>query len=97
MVRLSLLKCALILSLTIASLICILVLRAVIYFSIPPDLISCDRSDDHKPISDERPVLQRFTEALKFRTITKAPQLYDKNEIQAFIQFLNRSESLTQN
>ena len=93
MVRFSLWKCALILSLTIASLICVLILRAVIFFSIPPDLIICEKSEDHKPITGERLVLQRFIEALKFRTITKAPQLYDRKEIQAFIQFLNRSES----
>lgn len=93
MVRLSLSKCALIFILIIASLISVLVLRAVLYFSIPPDLISCENIEDHKPITGERPVVQRLIQALRYRTITKAPQLYDSNEIKAFIQFLNRSES----
>jgi len=92
MVRLSIFKCAIISSLAISSLIAILVLRAVLYFSVPPELISCENIKEHQPITDERKVVDRFIQALKFETITKSPKVYDKNQILRFIDFLKQSK-----
>ncbi|CAG2101190.1 unnamed protein product [Medioppia subpectinata] len=91
MAKLLLTKCALIVAGIGATLMAILVLRTTLYFSIPQELINCENIDEHKPITDERHVVDRFIQALRFKTITKAPQDYDSHQIQLFIEFLNRS------
>lgn len=91
MVRLSIIKCAVISSLTISILIAIIVLRTVLYFSIPSELELCENIKGHQPITNERKLVNRFVESIKFMTITKSPKNYDRVEILRFIEFLKGS------
>jgi hypothetical protein len=92
MVRLSIIKCAIISSLAISSLITILVLRALIYFSKPPELTQCEYMKEHQSITNERKIVDRFVQSLKIPTITKSPKVYNRTQILSFIDFLKQSE-----
>lgn len=46
----------------------------------------------HKAITAERGIVQRFQQALRFKTITKAPRDYSPNETLRFIHFLQTSK-----
>ena len=92
MAKLFLTKCALIAGGLATALIVIVLLRTALYFPVPQELINCEHIDEHKPITDgERQVVDRFIQALRLQTITKAPHDYDDKQIQLFIEFLNRS------
>ena len=46
----------------------------------------------HRAITADRGIFERFQQALRFRTITKAPKNYSANETLQFIQFLKQSK-----
>lgn len=49
-------------------------------------------SAGHKAITADSGIVQRFQQALRFRTITKAPKDYNPNETHRFIHFLQTSK-----
>jgi hypothetical protein len=92
MVRISIIKCVIISSLAISSLITILMLRALIYFSKPLESTQCEYMKEHKSITNERKIVDRFVQSLKIPTITKSPKVYNRTQILSFIDFLKQSE-----
>lgn len=63
----------------------ILFFRAEVYFSKPKDETFCNQT--HTPIQGDE-LIERFSQALKFKTITQDTQKYETSEREKFAQFL---------
>ncbi|XP_054161252.1 N-fatty-acyl-amino acid synthase/hydrolase PM20D1-like [Oppia nitens] len=92
MVKLTIATGAQLVTVAIGLLGLIIILRAVIFFPTPPDPVDCRQQSNHTSIDNtDGRLVNRFIRALRFRTITRAPQVYDSQEIKLFIEFLNKS------
>lgn len=85
---------AILLALTILSTVC--VYRAIFIFKKPIQPIECASDLSHVPINEQtRPgVIDRFSRAIQFRTITSGTRKYDALELERLIQFLYDSRYL---
>ena len=55
------------------------------------DVLSGSSQNNHKAITAQRGVFERFQQALHYRTVTRAPKNYSANETLEFINFLKTS------
>jgi carboxypeptidase PM20D1 len=62
--------------------------RALVYFPKPQPEEDCRKSTTHETIDDKRGVIRRFSEALRFKTITTGKNSYNKDELIRFVSFL---------
>jgi hypothetical protein len=74
--------------LSLILLLTVITVRTILYFPSTKELDSCPKI--HEPISGQQ-LIDRFVEALKFKTITKATQDYDKNELKKYVDFIIKS------
>jgi len=68
----------------------VIILRAIIYFPHPKIKQLCEQSSHHNVINNTA-LIDRFIESIKFKTITKAPKDYDRNELIKFSRFITKS------
>jgi hypothetical protein len=74
--------------LSLVLLLILITVRTVLYFPSLKELDSCPKI--HEPIYGQQ-LIDRFVEALKFKTITKGPQDYDTNELKKYQNFIIKS------
>jgi len=61
-------------------------------YHIPEVEPQCEENDSHKAIKLSDDIIKRFQDAIKIKTVSKAPGIYDKNELEAFAQFIKSSK-----
>jgi len=66
--------------------------RALCVYHIPEVEPQCEENDSHKAIKLSDDIIKRFQDAIKIKTVSKAPGIYDKNELEAFAQFIKSSK-----
>mgnify|MGYP007002787384 CR=1 FL=1 len=104
-------KCATFLTLTaLTALALVVIVRTILFTPAEADLYcssvsangagsngggDVQTSADHKAITADRGLIERFQQALRFRTVTKAPKDYSVNETHRFIHFLQSSKYLS--
>ncbi|KAH9400302.1 PREDICTED: probable carboxypeptidase PM20D1 [Rhagoletis zephyria] len=102
-------KCATFLTLTaLTALALVVIVRTILFTPAEADLYcssvsangagsngggDVQTSADHKAITADRGLIERFQQALRFRTVTKAPKDYSVNETHRFIHFLQSNFS----
>jgi len=74
-------------------LITVTVFRAVVYFPASKQPLECASDDSHQSIKESDELLRRFSEALKFKTITTSPRNYDREELVKYVNFITNSKS----
>ena len=80
--------------LLLALLLSVCILRAVFLFPSPKEDEQCGTSASHKRIDETtRPgIVDRFSQALRFRTITRATKQYDADQLLQLTAFLRKGE-----
>jgi len=72
-------------------LVTVTVFRAAVYFRPPPPPLPCTSDASHESIKESDDLLRRFSDAIKFKTITTARQKYDREELNNYIDFIIKS------
>ena len=68
-----------------------LLFRSIVYFPIPKSPTPCSDDKSHDPIVENDHLINRFVQALRFKTITTGFQNYDKDELTKFVHFIIKS------
>ena len=81
-----------VLAFTLVSLVCIY--RAIFIFSKPTAPLECASDSSHRAINEStRPgLIDRFRQAIRFKTITTGTRQYDRQMLEEFINFLTLSK-----
>lgn len=74
---------------TLAALLGVMVFRAEVYFPYPSHIEECNQT--HEPIAGQQ-LVDRFTQALRIKTITRQNRDYDGEPLQEFALFLSASK-----
>lgn len=85
------LKIVLLLLLSLLILVGVLFFRAEVYYSGPTNEPFCNQT--HASIQGDD-LIERFSQALKFKTITQDTQKYETSEREKFAQFLRNCKNI---
>lgn len=81
-------------SISVLTLLAIVLFRTIVYFPLPKEIEGCKESINHEPISIKRGILDRFSQALRFKTITWGTQNSESEELSKFVNFIIKSMSV---
>lgn len=67
-------------------------LRYHLYFSNPDKETLCQHDKQHQPITDRNGLINRFSQALQIKTVTKGPRDVDPVELVKLINWIKKSK-----
>lgn len=83
-----------ILPVLLISVIIITLIRTFVLFNKPNDIVPCvSDGQDHHEILNKSLLIDNFIDAIKFKTVTKGAQNYDKNELKRLTNYLISSKN----